>query len=93
MIPQSLKWSLNPFAVGGFIVAVGCLVAVVGFQIKDKAAERHRNQLYVLRRRGEDLPADDPPKLASILEYVGGGIAFIGIVILVAAWTSSAGQN
>jgi hypothetical protein len=93
MIPQSLKSSVSLFLVGGFVVALGVLVAGVGFQIKSRAAERHLDRLYVLRRRGEDPPAEEPPRFASILEYVGGAVAFIGVVVLVAAWTSSAGQS
>jgi hypothetical protein len=93
MIPQSLKSSVSLFLVGGFIVALGVLVAGVGFQIKSRAAERRRDRLYVLQRRGEDLPAEEPSKLATYLEYVGGAVAFIGVVLLVAAWTSSAGQS
>jgi len=93
MIPQSLKWSVNPFLVGGFLLALGCLAAGAGLQIKSRATERHRDRLYVLKRRGEDLPAEDPPRVASVLQYVGGAVAFIGVVVLVAAWTSAAGQS
>ncbi len=93
MIPQSLKSSVNLYLVGGFILAVGGLLAGAGFQIKSRAAERHRDRLYVLQRRGEDPPAEEPPRLASILEYVGAAVAFVGVVVLVAAWTSAAGQS
>jgi hypothetical protein len=93
MIPQSLHWPVNPFLTGGIIVLVGCVLFVIGAQIKRGNIERHRDRQYVKDRRGEDLPLGDPPKIAGLLEYLGGAVAFIGVTILVLAWSATAGQN
>ncbi len=93
MIPESLNWPVNPFLLGGIVLFVGCVIGVIGAQIKSRSVERHKNQLYVKRKRGEDLPLDDPPKIAAVLEYLGGAVAIIGIVILLAAWSSTPGQS
>ncbi len=93
MIPESLNWPINAFLMGGAVLAVGCLAALAGLLIKSRNSERHRDQLYVRRKRGEELPPEDPPRIATTLQYVGGAISFIGVVILVAAWSSAAGQN
>jgi hypothetical protein len=93
MIPTS-KYSAGAFVVGGIVLLLGGLIATIGTQIKSRHAERHRNRLYVLEIRGEQLPSEDPPpRVALVLQYVGMGVAFVGVVVLVAAWTSLPGQN
>jgi len=93
MIPESLNWPVNPYLLGGIAVLVGCLIGIAGARIKSKNVERHRNQLYVKRKRGEDLPLEDPPKIATALEYLGGAVIVVGIAVLVAAWSSTPGQS
>jgi hypothetical protein len=93
MIPESLNSSTGLFVVGGVVLAIGCLIAAVGAVIGSRHAERDRDQRYVRRKRGEDLPAVEPPQAVRALEYLGGAVALIGIVVLVAAWTLTPGQS
>jgi hypothetical protein len=93
MIPTSSS-SVGAFVVGGIVLLLGGLIATVGEQIKSRHAERHRNLRYVLERRRERLPPEEPPpRVARVLQYVGLAVAFVGVVVLVAAWTTSPGQN
>jgi hypothetical protein len=93
MIPESLHWPVNPYLLGGVAVVVGCVVGLVGAQIKSRNNERHKNQLYVRRKRGEDLALEDPPKIATVMEYLGGAVIVIGIMVLLAAWSLTPGQS
>jgi hypothetical protein len=93
MIPESLNWPVNAYLMGGAVLAAGCLAALAGLLVRSRNSERHRDQLYVRRKRGEEPPPEEPPRIAAILQYVGGGIVFVGMVILVAAWSSAAGQH
>jgi hypothetical protein len=93
MISESQSRSTILYVAGGIVLAIGCVIAAIGFLIQSRNAERYLDQQYVRRKRGEELPPTAPPKVARVLGYLGGAVAFIGIVILVAAWTLTPGQS
>lgn len=93
MVPESLNWPFNPYLAGAIVLCLGLLAAAIGAQIKRRTLERHRNEVYVRRRRGEEVLPDEPPRLAGVLLYAGGAVGALGIVILVLAWTLTPGQS
>jgi hypothetical protein len=93
MLPDSANWPINPFLVGGILLAVGCLLLVFGAQINHRREESSRDELYVRRKRGEELPPEEPPRIAILLGCLGGAAVAIGLVLLVAAWTLLPGQS
>jgi hypothetical protein len=93
MLPESLNWPINPFLIGAIVLAIGCLIAAVGATIKSRNVERELDQRYVRRKRGEELPPAEVPKIAGALLYAGGAVGALGIVILVLAWTLLPGQS
>jgi hypothetical protein len=93
MISESQSRSTILFVAGGIVLVVGCAIAAIGLVIQSRNAERRLDQQYVRRKRGEELPPVDTPKIVRVLEYLGGAVAFVGIVILVAAWTLTPGQS
>jgi protein-S-isoprenylcysteine O-methyltransferase Ste14 len=93
MISESQSRSTILFVAGGIVLVAGCAIAAIGLVIQSRNAERYLDQQYVRRKRGEELPPTDPPGMVRVLEYLGGAVAFVGIVILVAAWTLTPGQT
>jgi hypothetical protein len=93
VLPDSLNLPLSPFLAGAIILAVGCAIAAIGFVIKSRNAERELDERYVRLKRGEEVAATEPPRIARILERVGAAVAGLGIVVLVLAWTLTPGQH
>lgn len=92
MIP-TLNSPVSPYLVGGIVLAIGALLGAIGARTRIRHSELRRDRLYVTRRRGEELPPEEPPRLAVVLQYAGVAVAFVGIVVLVAAWSTAAGQS
>jgi hypothetical protein len=93
VIPETLNWPIDPYLVGGIVMAVGLLLAAVGFQVKRSSVERQRDRMYVRQQRGDAPLPDEPPRIATVLEHLGGAVALIGAVLLLAAWSTSTGQS
>jgi len=93
VIPETLHWPIDPYLLGALVLALGLAIGITGLQIKRGSAERRRDRLYAERRRGEEPPPAAPQQAATVLEYLGAAVAFLGVVVLMLAWSSSAGQS
>ena len=93
MIPENVDSSQGLYVIGTIFLVIGIVAAAAGLLIKRRLEEEHRDERYVRERRGEDVTEVEPPRIAGLLQYAGGVIVAVGILVLVAGWTVAPGQN
>ena len=93
MIPGNVDSSQGFYFIGAIVLVIGIVAAAAGTLIKRRLDEEHRDERYVRERRGEEIAAAEPPRIAGVLQYAGAVIVGIAILILVAGWTVAPGQS
>jgi hypothetical protein len=92
MVHESLDSAHGLYAIGGVILILGIVAAVAGSLIKRRLEEENRDERYVRERRGEEVVANEPPRIAHLLQYAGFALGGIGIIILIIGWTVAPGK-
>ena len=92
MVHESLDSAHGLYAIGAVILILGIIGAVAGSLIKRRLDEEHRDERYVRERRGEEVAAAEPPRIANLLQYSGFVLGAIGIVVLIIGWTVAPGK-
>ncbi len=92
MVHESLDSAHGLYAIGAVILILGIVAAVAGSLIKRRLEEEHRDERYVRERRGEEVVAVEPPRIADLLQYAGLVLGAIGIIILIIGWTVAPGK-
>jgi hypothetical protein len=92
MVHESLDSAHAFYTVGGILLVIGIVAAAAGTLIKRRLEEAHRDERYVRERRGEEVAATEPPRIAGVLQYAGFAVGGIGLVILVIGWTVAPGK-
>lgn len=93
MVHESLDSAHGLYAIGAVVLIIGIVAAVAGSLIKRRLEEAHRDERYVRERRGEDVVAAEPPRIAGLLRYTGFALGALGIVVLIIGWTVAPGQS
>ena len=92
MVHESLDSAHGLYAIGTVILILGIVAAVAGSLIKRRLEEENRDERYVRERRGEDVVAVEPPRIANLLQYSGFALGAIGIIVLIIGWTVAPGK-
>jgi hypothetical protein len=92
MVHESLDSAHGLYAIGGVVLILGIIAAVAGSLIKRRLEEENRDERYVRERRGEDVVAVEPPRIANLLQYSGFVLGAIGIIVLIIGWTVAPGK-
>ena len=93
MIPGSSESSKVLYVLGTVVLLIGVAAFAAAALIKRRIEEDHRDERYVRERRGEEVGPTKAPRIASVLQYAGVGIAAVGVLLLVAGWTLAPGQS
>jgi hypothetical protein len=92
MVHESLDSAHGLYAIGAVLLILGALAAVAGTLIKRRLEEDQRDERYVRERRGEEVIAAEPPRIANVLQYAGVAVGAIGIIVLIIGWTVAPGK-
>jgi hypothetical protein len=92
MVHESLDSAHGLYAVGALIMVLAILAGGAGTLIKRRLEEDHQDERYVREKRGEEVTAVETPRMATLLQYAGVGLAAVGIVILIIGWTVAPGK-
>ena len=92
MVHESLDSAHGLYAIGAVLLILGIVAAVAGSLIKRRLEEEHRDERYVRERRGEEVAAAEPPRIASLLQYSGFALGAIGIIVLIIGWPVAPGK-
>ena len=92
MVHESLDSAHAFYVLGAILLVIGIAAAAAGTLIKRRLEEAHRDERYARERRGEEVTATEPPRIAGVLQYAGAAVGGLAIIILVMGWTVAPGK-